>query len=140
MLWILEQIPAYVTYLLFAVGFLTLIAVMAIELSVTIRVIAISFCVMVMMAASWLVGAREIEQVFATKLMEAQQQVLQAEVVAANISAKTEFVYVDKIQKVRDTQVVIQERIREVSINIDENCKISPELIEIHNNATEKPQ
>ena len=140
MLWIIDQIPEYATYLLFALGFVTLVVVLAIELTITYRVIVISTCLLSLMSASWLVGAREINRIFAFKLMEAQNQVLEAEVSAAKISARTEFVYVDKIQKVRDTQVVIQERIRDVAITVDENCKLSPELIEIHNMAAERPQ
>lgn len=140
MLWIIEQIPEYVTYLLFIAGFISLIGVMVIDLAITYRVIIISVCMIALMAASWLVGAREINRIFAFKLMEAQNQVLEAEVKAANISAKTEFIYVDKIQKVRDTQVVIQERIRDVAVTVDEKCKISPELIDIHNAATERPK
>lgn len=140
MLWLLEQAPPYLPYLLYAVGFLALVVAIVVDLLAKYRVLVISVCISMLMAASWLVGANEIRHIFATKLLEARVDVMKAEIAAANISAKTEFVYVDKIQKVRDTQIVIQEKIRDVAITVDENCKISPEIVNIHNKATERPQ
>lgn len=139
MLWILDQIPEYVTYVLFVLGSVALVLTIVLNLTVTLRVITSFSCALLLTLAGWLTGAHGVSNVFKIELLEANNKVLKAEATAANVSAKTEYVYVDKIQKVRDTHVVIQEKIRDVEIKIDENCKISPELIEIHNRATVKP-
>jgi hypothetical protein len=40
---------------------------------------------------------------------------------------------------VRDTQIVVQEKIREVEKVINEKCEIDPAVIDIHNHAAETP-
>jgi len=42
---------------------------------------------------------------------------------------------VTQIQTIKDVQVVIQERIREVEKILDAECKIPPEAVSIHNDA-----
>jgi hypothetical protein len=44
-------------------------------------------------------------------------------------------VYIDRVKTVKDTQYVIQERIKEVEKIIDKECKVVPEAVDIHNAA-----
>ena len=54
-----------------------------------------------------------------------------------NVEIKTE--YVEKIKRVKETQYVIQEKIKEVEKVIDAQCTIAPEAISILNEAAKDP-
>jgi hypothetical protein len=58
-----------------------------------------------------------------------------AETKARETNARIEYVFQDKIQKVKETQVVIQERIKNVSVNVDAECKITAETVNILNDS-----
>ena len=45
----------------------------------------------------------------------------------------------DRIQTVHDTQVVVQEKIKEVEKKIDSECTVTPEAISILNEAAKWP-
>lgn len=64
-----------------------------------------------------------------------EQKVKVAEEKAQTANGKIEYVFKDKVVKVKETQVVIQERIRDVALNIDKQCKITKESIDILNDA-----
>ena len=50
-----------------------------------------------------------------------------------NVEIQT--IYRDKVKVVKEQQIVIQERIKEVEKKIDAECKIAPEAIDILNQA-----
>lgn len=91
--------------------------------------------VLVLTTGVYLSGASHCNNSWAEKAKELETQVRIAEEKAKVINTKIEHVYVDRVQKVKDVQVVVQERIREVTVNVDEKCKVSPEVIEILNAA-----
>ena len=57
---------------------------------------------------------------------------------AANVQIQT--VYRDKVKLVKETQVVIQERIKEVEKRIDSQCTIDTEVINILNDAAKRKE
>jgi hypothetical protein len=65
--------------------------------------------------------------------MEAKVAKSEAESKTANENIKT--VYVDKVRVVKETQVVIQEKIKTVEVKIDSQCKITTDTVEILNDA-----
>jgi hypothetical protein len=65
--------------------------------------------------------------------MEAKVAKSEAESKAANENIKT--VYVDKVRVVKETQVVIQEKIKTVEVKIDSQCKITSDTVDILNDA-----
>ena len=66
------------------------------------------------------------------KLQVAEQQSAQV-----NTEIKEKIVYRDRV--IRDTQVVIQERIKEVEKRIDAQCKITDDTVNILNQAAVDP-
>ena len=65
--------------------------------------------------------------------MEAKVAKAEAESKTANENIKT--VYVDKVRVVKETQVVIQEKIKTVEVKIDSQCKITSDTVDILNDA-----
>jgi hypothetical protein len=65
--------------------------------------------------------------------MEAKVAKSEAESKTANENIKT--VYVDKVRVVKETQVVIQEKIKTVEVKIDSQCKITSDTVDILNDA-----
>jgi hypothetical protein len=65
--------------------------------------------------------------------MEAKVAKAEAESKSANENIKT--VYVDKVRVVKETQVVIQEKIKTVEVKIDSQCKITTDTVDILNDA-----
>jgi hypothetical protein len=65
--------------------------------------------------------------------MEAKVAKSEAESKTANENIKT--VYVDKVRVVKETQVVIQEKIKTVEVKIDSQCKITTDTVDILNDA-----
>ena len=65
--------------------------------------------------------------------MEAKVAKAEAESKTANENIKT--VYVDKVRVVKETQVVVQEKIKTVEVKIDSQCKITTDTVDILNDA-----
>ena len=86
-------------------------------------------------AGVWYEGGIAKDRQYREEILAMQVKIAESEKLAADANAKIEYVFVDKIKTVKDVQVVIQERIRDVSVKLDENCKISTDLIDIHNRA-----
>lgn len=63
------------------------------------------------------------------------EKVAMAELQASEANSKIEYIFQDRVQKVKEVQVVIQEKIRDISVNIDKDCKINTDIIEILNQA-----
>ncbi len=58
-----------------------------------------------------------------------------AETKAREVSARVEYVFQDRVQVVKDVQVVVQTKIRDVAVTIDKECKITKDVVDIHNQA-----
>jgi hypothetical protein len=65
--------------------------------------------------------------------LEAQVKVSEAQSQTAN--AEIKIVYRERIKVVQDTQIVVQEKIREVEKIVDAQCEVAPEAIDILNQA-----
>ena len=74
------------------------------------------------------VGYRATVAEFKQKVALAEQQSKEANVA---LDAKTK----EKVQVIKEKQIVIQEKIRDVSVKVDSQCKITTEVIEVLNDA-----
>lgn len=99
----------------------------------------ILLCLAVLIPSLELTGAIDMRNHLQLKLQESEIKVANAMRTAAETTAKTEFVVVEKVQKVRDVQVVVQEKLRDVSVVIDEQCKPTAEMIELLNQGAKTP-
>lgn len=80
-------------------------------------------------------GSYDSDMKWKLEIANLETRLARAEGEAKTATAKVEYVYVDKIQKVTETKVVIQEKIRNVATEIDQQCKVSPKAVELLNAA-----
>jgi hypothetical protein len=67
------------------------------------------------------------------RFAELEKQLIAAQGEAKLATAKVEHIYIDRVRTVRDVQVVVQEKIRDVQVEIDSQCVITPVVVDIHN-------
>lgn len=91
--------------------------------------------VILMVSSVFLYGGYATEMSWRAKVadLEAQIKVAEAKSQETNVVIQTK--YRDKVKIVKDVQLVIQERIKEVEKRIDAECKVAPEAIEILNDS-----
>jgi len=83
----------------------------------------------------WLRGGYDTEMRWRSKVEEAQAKVAAAEGKSKEQNVVIQKVYVDRVKKVKEYQVIYKDRIKEVEKVIDAECKIAPEAISILNDA-----
>jgi hypothetical protein len=83
----------------------------------------------------WLRGGYDTEMAWRDKVKEAEAKVAAAEVKSQETNVVVKKVYVDRVKKVKELQIVYQDRIKEVEKRIDAECKVAPEAISILNDA-----
>lgn len=93
--------------------------------------------IILLVAGVYLKGGYDTEMDWRTKVEEAEAKVKIAEEKSKEANKKVVTVYKDKIKVVRDTQIVIQEKIVEKEKIIDAECKVAPEAVDILNNAAQ---
>jgi dethiobiotin synthetase len=141
-MWLLNWLPNFVFHLILVAGvILTVISFTFLNLPVVnkyqlpLKIISI----LILVAGVWFNGALVRDKDYAIKIANLEKQLAEAQRDSAILNSKVETVFVDKVQKVRDVQVVVQERIRDVAVNIDEQCKITVETVDILNQAAKNP-
>jgi hypothetical protein len=88
-----------------------------------------------LVAGVWFRGGYDVEMSWRGKVKEVEAKVAVAEAKSKETNTVIQKVYIDRVKTVKDTQYVIQERIKEVEKIIDKECKVVPEAIDIHNAA-----
>lgn len=79
------------------------------------------------------------QEIWEERVNKLEQQVELAEQFSKQKNVEIRTVYVDKIKTVKETQYIIQEKIKEVEKVIDAQCKVAPEAISILNEAAKDP-
>jgi len=80
-------------------------------------------------------GSYSTEMSWRNKVAELEEQVKVAEAKSKTANVEIQTVYRDKVKIVKETQVVIQERIKEVEKRIDSQCTVDTDVIKILNDA-----
>lgn len=80
-------------------------------------------------------GAASNEAKWQAEARELKNQVVIAEERARSISSKIEYVFLDRIEKVKDVQIIVQEKLKDISVTIDSKCKVDPSAVELINSA-----
>jgi len=83
----------------------------------------------------WLRGGYDTEMAWRAKVAEAEAKVAAAEVKSKETNVVIKKVYVDRVKKVKELQIVYKDRIKEVEKIIDAECKVAPEAITILNDS-----
>lgn len=83
----------------------------------------------------FLEGGLYTEMKWREKAAELEAKVAASEEKSKGANVEVKKVYVDRVKTVKEVQVVIRERIKEVEKRIDMECKVAPEAISILNDA-----
>lgn len=91
--------------------------------------------VVLTVAGVWFAGGIAKDKEYRAEIEAAKQRAEVAEQKAKDATARVEYVFKDKVKVVKEVQVIVQERIRDLSVQIDSQCKVIPEVIDLHNQA-----
>ena len=80
-------------------------------------------------------GGYGVEMAWREKAKQLEEAIAISEKKAGQVNERIKYITVEKIKTVKDVQVVIQDRIREVATKIDQECKVDPEAIKILNDS-----
>ena len=89
--------------------------------------------VIVLCGGFYLLGGYGVEMSWRDRAAEMQKKVEEAEAKSKETNIQIVTQYKDKVKIVKEVQVVVQERIKEVEKRIDAECKIGPDAISILN-------
>lgn len=88
-----------------------------------------------LIAGVYFKGGVGVEMTWRARVADMEAKVAKAEAESKDANEKIKTVYVDKVRVVKETQVVIQEKIKTVEVKIDSQCKITSDTIDILNDA-----
>ena len=80
-------------------------------------------------------GSMANEQAWRQKVSELETQIRISEVRAEKANESVRIEYRDRVKVVHDTQVVVQEKIKEIEKVIDAKCEVDPSAIDLLNRA-----
>ena len=141
-MWIFDFLPNWIAYIITLAGLVGIVvSLLSGVLSrifpqlAAIKIPLQLISIIVMAFGSYLTGGIANHDMWLAKVKEMEQNVKIAEQKAKDTSAKIEFKYIDRVKVVKDVQVVVQERIKEVEKIIDAKCEVPSEAIELLNMA-----
>ena len=84
-------------------------------------------------------GGDGVDSVWRARVAALEEKIRVAEAKSAEINTVIETVYVDRVQVVTDTKVIVQNTIRKSANKIDRVCRVEPEVISILNQSAKTP-
>jgi hypothetical protein len=84
-------------------------------------------------------GGDSVDSVWRARVAALEEKIRVAEAKSAEINTVIETVYVDRVQVVTDTKVIVQNTIRKSANKIDRVCRVEPEVISILNQSAKTP-
>jgi hypothetical protein len=83
-------------------------------------------------------GGYTTEMMWRDQVAQMEEKVAESEAKSKKVNRVIQKVYVDRVKVVKQDVVVVQEKIREISNTIDKDCKITPEAIDLLNQAARR--
>lgn len=120
---------------LYALSFFTRFVPPLIPYSGIVRIIG----TLLIVGGIYFFGSYSTEMSWRNRVAELEEKVKISEQKSKEANTQIQTVYRDKIKVVKETQVVIQERIKEVEKRIDSQCVVDSEVIKILNDAAKRP-
>jgi hypothetical protein len=84
-------------------------------------------------------GSVRTELAWRERVAEMEQRIKDAEVKSAVVNTEIQTRVVTKIQVIKEKELVVQEKIREVEKIVDAKCEVAPEAIGVLNQAAQDP-
>lgn len=91
--------------------------------------------ILVLAAGIYLKGGYNTEMAWRERVRDAEEKVKIAEQKAKDANAQIKIEYVDRVQVVKDVQVVVKDRIVQVKEQIDAKCDLDPAVPKLLNQA-----
>jgi uncharacterized coiled-coil protein SlyX len=91
--------------------------------------------IVLLVAGVYFKGGYSVEMAWRERVAELEAKVAISEQKSKEVNEKIVTVYKDRVKIVKETQVVIQEKIKTVEVKIDSQCKITADTIDILNQA-----
>ena len=142
-MWILNFLPFWFFHLITILGVLGLVAGFVLGMIPLINKYKLPiqiFSLLLLVFGIYMEGAISNEEKWQALVREMEAKVALAEEKSKNANSKIEYKFIDKIKLVDKTQVVIQEKLKEVEKVIDAKCEIDPSVISILNEAAKAPK
>ena len=83
-------------------------------------------------------GGYTTEMIWRDQVAKMEEKVAESEAKSKKVNKVIQKVYVDRVKVVKQDVVVVQEKIREISNTIDKDCKITPEAVDLLNQAARR--
>ena len=137
-MWIVNFLPDFIFHALLLVSLLTLVASFVLDsipfVSTNAKAIQLASAV-VLAIALYFEGAISNNDAWLARVAALEKQVAVAEAKSKEINTVIQYQYRDKVRTIKETQVVVQEHIVKEAAKIDAECRVSPEAIDILNQA-----
>lgn len=137
-MWLLSLLPDWVYHLLLLLSVLAIGSTYVIKFvpfisqySLPIKVISS----LVLIFSVWMEGGIVNETKWKTRVQELETKVAEAEKKSLETNTVIETVYVDRIKVVKEIQYANERDIRNSSVDLDKNCVISPQAVDILNSS-----
>ena len=137
-MWILNFLPFWFFHLI------TLLAVVGLLAGFVLGMIPVinkyklpiqAVSILLLAFGLYMEGAISNEEKWQAMVKEMEAKVALADEKSKNATGKIEYKFVDKVKVVKDVQVVVQEKIKEVATVIDSKCELTPEAVSLINAA-----
>ena len=141
-MWVLNFLPPWIHQAFVLIGFVGIIVSLfasffsrflptLLLIKLPLQIISIGFLVF----GVYLWGGIANQEMWEARVKEMQDKVAIAEQKSKEVNTKIQYKYIDKIKVVQEVQIVVQEKIKEVAVRIDSECKITNEAVDILNMA-----
>jgi hypothetical protein len=91
--------------------------------------------IVLLVAGVYFKGGYSVEMAWRERVAELEAKVAISEQKSKEVNEKIVTVYKDRVKIVKETQVVVQEKIKTVEVKIDSQCKITADTVDILNQA-----
>jgi hypothetical protein len=137
-MWIVNFLPDFIFHILLLVSLLALVASFVLDsipfISTNAKAIQLASAV-VLAIALYFEGAIGNNDAWLARVAALEQQVAVAEAKSKETNTVIQYQYRDKVRTVKETQVVVQERIVKEAVRMDTECRVSLEAVGILNQA-----
>lgn len=137
-MWILNFLPDWIFHLVVIAGVLGLVASTFFgflpfigKYALPVKVVSI----ILLVVGVWFEGAISNHNSWLEKVRELEKKVADAEIKSAQANTKLTSIIAEKNREVAKAQSELKNKIREISGKIDAECKVSPEVITVLNEA-----
>lgn len=91
--------------------------------------------IVLLVAGVYFKGGYSVEMAWRERVAELEAKIAISEQQSKEVNEKIVTVYKDRVKVVKETQVVVQEKIKTVEVKIDSQCKITDDTADILNQA-----